>query len=149
MHTKKYILLILMSVLIGSFVFAIPSHADSNSQGQNDNSEGSTMMHENTMGQGMMPDVVGTVSAISGSTLTVIVKQETGDTTTATTFMVTTTSATTVTKDGTASSLSSIAVGDKVEIWGTVTNTTIAATKIQDGKSNQGEMMDSEKMSPS
>jgi ribosomal protein L19 len=75
--------------------------------------------------------VRGTVTAINGDTLTV---QSTGfkKNATATTYTVNATSAT-VTKDKLTSSLSAIAIGDTVGVKGTITGTSIAATKINDG----------------
>jgi hypothetical protein len=88
---------------------------------------------------GKMPGVFGTVSAISGDTLTVTSRAFTprNPTTTSnapavTTYTVDATNAT-VTKNGSASTLASVAVGDMVMIQGTVSGTNVAATTIHDG----------------
>jgi hypothetical protein len=77
------------------------------------------------------PGVFGTVAAISGNTITVTSKGF-GSSATPTTYTVDATSAT-VTKANAASSVSAIAVGDTVMVQGTVSGTSVAATKIYDG----------------
>ena len=74
--------------------------------------------------------VFGTVSAISGTTLTVTSNAQNGGT--ATTYIVDASSAT-VTKSGTASSVSAIAVGDTIMVRGTVSGTNVTAKTIMDG----------------
>jgi len=86
---------------------------------------GGSMMH------GRMPGVFGTVSAVSGSTLTLTSKAR-GSTTSGTTYTVDASSAT-VMKNGTTSSLSAIAVGDMVMVQGTVSGSNVTATNIRDG----------------
>lgn len=75
--------------------------------------------------------IVGTVSIINGTTLTVIskVKPNGG---TATTYTIDASNAT-VTKGGANSKVSSIAVGDTVMIQGTINGTNITAKNIRDG----------------
>ena len=75
--------------------------------------------------------VMGTVSAVNGTTLTVTSKGF-GKSPTATTYTVDASSAT-VTKSGTASSVSVIAVGDTVMVRGTVSGTSVTAKTIMDG----------------
>ena len=72
------------------------------------------------------PVVAGTVSAISGSTLTVSTKSNV-------TYTVDASSAKVVQGNGTAS-LSSVAVGDSVIIQGTVNGTAITASSVIDQK---------------
>ena len=81
--------------------------------------------------RGQMPGVFGTVSAISGDTLTVTSKGF-GKSTTATTYTVDATNAT-VTKSNATSSLSAVAVGDMVMVQGTVSGSSVTATSIRDG----------------
>lgn len=91
-------------------------------------------------GPGMMqraPGVFGTVSAISGATITVQghapgSQAQSSGANTDTTYTVDASNAT-VTKDGTTSSVGSIAVGDTVRVEGTVSGTNVAATEIHDG----------------
>ncbi len=79
------------------------------------------------MGHGQMkPGVSGKVSAINGTTLTVVNSRNN------TTYSVDASSAT-VTKDGASSSVSSIAVGDMVMAQGTLSGTNLAASKVFDG----------------
>jgi len=86
--------------------------------------------------QGMRPGVMGTVASISGSTITVTGQNETTYTVDA--------SAATFKKSSTAGTapttvtISSIAVGDKVAIRGTVSGTTVTATDVMDGIGNGG-----------
>ena len=85
----------------------------------------------------MMPEsrgemgINGTVSAINGTSLTVTSKARPNGAV-QTTYTVDASKAT-VTKNGAASSVSSIAIGDTVMIQGTVTGTNVIATKIRDG----------------
>lgn len=87
--------------------------------------------------------VLGTVTVISGNTVTITSKQfaphQKGTPPTATpaaptivTYTIDATSAT-VKKTGAASSVSNIAVGDMIIVEGTVNGTTITATTIEDG----------------
>jgi hypothetical protein len=78
-----------------------------------------------------MPGVFGTVSAISGDTITLSSKGF-GKNATATTYTIDATNAT-VTKAGAASSVSAIAVGDTLMVQGTVSGDSVTATKIYDG----------------
>jgi hypothetical protein len=90
-------------------------------------------------GQGKAPGVFGTVSVISGTTLTVSSKGF-GKNAAAATYTVNAGSAT-VTKAGAASSVSAIAVGDTVMVQGTVSGTSVAATSIRDGMEERMGMM--------
>lgn len=75
-----------------------------------------------------MPGVFGAITAINGSTITVSGMSKTGTTT----YTVDASSAT-VTKAGATSTVSSLAVGDKIAVQGTVTGTSVVATEIMDG----------------
>ncbi len=85
---------------------------------------------------GRMPGVFGTVSALSGTTITVASKGF-GKNATATTYSVDASNAT-VTKNGASSSVSNIAVGDTVMVQGTVSGTSVTATTIHDGMMMRG-----------
>lgn len=80
--------------------------------------------------------VVGTVTSVSGTTLTVNVKASQHENKTAASSTVYTVDATNavVTKAGASSTVGAITVGDRVVILGTVTGTNVVATKIIDGK---------------
>jgi hypothetical protein len=84
---------------------------------------------------GMGRGVHGTVSAISGNTLTVTSTNP--QTQVASTYTVDATSATVLKGDGTtkpaASTLSAVAVGDNVSVEGTVSGTSVTAKMIIDG----------------
>ena len=75
--------------------------------------------------------VMGTVSAVNGTTLTVTSKSF-GKTATPVTYTVDA-SNTTVTKNGATSSVSAIAAGDTVMVRGTVSGTSVTAKTIMDG----------------
>ena len=89
-------------------------------------------------GTHMMPGVFGTVSAISGTTLTLTSKgfgggpQAANASASAKTYTVDASNAT-ILKDGATSTLSSVAVGDMVMAAGTVSGTSVTATTIRDG----------------
>jgi hypothetical protein len=103
---------------------------------------GDTDASGNTNHPMMMPGVFGTVTAISGNTITVqrkaFEKPGTSTTTAATTYTVDATNAT-VTKNKAASSVSAIAVGDTIIAQGTLTGTNLVATKIEDGMMFKGQ----------
>lgn len=103
------------SVLAGSFAFAVPAFAAAPAR------EHRPLPR---------PDLVGTVESISGSTLTIAARNWRATATT--TYTVNAANAT-VTKDGAASTLSAIAVGDRVMAKGTLSGTTLTATTIRDG----------------
>lgn len=85
----------------------------------------------------MGPHVAGTITAISSNMITV--STEARGQTAATTYTVDATNAT-VTKDGAASTLASLAVGDKIFADGTLSGTTLTATKIMNGFGGKGMM---------
>jgi hypothetical protein len=131
MNTKKYFSLIITLAMIGGFALAIPALATANQQGIN---------FEKTQA------VTGTVSAISGSTITVTAKQGFENTAATKTYTIDATNAK-VTKNGVAGTISDVAVGDTVIVQGTLTGTNIVATTIRDGKNNQ-ERADFNRMTP-
>lgn len=73
---------------------------------------------------GRSPHVCGTITAISGSTITITGMDNQ-------TYIIDATNATFVEK-GEASTLSSLAVGDKISVEGTLNGTNISATKVSD-----------------
>ncbi len=96
-----------------------------------------TGTHQGWGGVGGMrraPGVFGTVASVSGDTITVTSKRfgPNSSSATPTTYTVDATNAT-VTKNNAASSVSAIVVGDTVMVQGTVSGTSVAATKINDG----------------
>lgn len=83
------------------------------------------------MNRGKAPGVFGTVTAINGTTL-IVQSKNFGSNETTTTYTVDASKAV-VTKSGSSSSVSSIAVGDNIMIVGTVSGTNVTATSIRDG----------------
>jgi hypothetical protein len=125
MINKKYISLLVIGLLaVGLVAVAAPILAQ-NDKGENDSNE-----------QSQKPVVSGTVSAISGNTLTVTSKQESEDTHTTKTYTVDATNAK-ITKDGATIAVSGIAVGDRVSVQGTLTGTNVVATVIRDSQINK------------
>jgi hypothetical protein len=141
MIDKKYVYafttLAILATLVTTPVFA--STTTTNKTAPKGNAWGNQMGggkdHKN-VGAG----VFGTVSAVSGYTITVTGKQNYNKTTTTT---ATTTSTVTytidatnakITKNNTAGTIDSILVGDNVMIQGTITGTNVVATTIRDGK---------------
>lgn len=83
------------------------------------------------------PVTVGTVSAINGTTLTLVsrvrpLSPQSSELSTSTTYTIDAANAS-VTKDGTPSTFSAISVGNRVAVWGTVNGSTITATSVRDG----------------
>jgi len=112
-----------------SLAIALPVFAATGAQGWG----GSGMMHR----PGGTPGVFGTVSAISGTTLTVTSKARSNATSAVATPTVYTVDASNamVYKGSATSTVSvgSIATGDTVMVQGTVSGTNVAATVIRDG----------------
>jgi len=125
---------VLAALTLGSTAFAdttLNVSASMNHQGRGGWGAGMNMGGKN------MPGVFGTVSAISGTTLTITSKAgpRTENGSSAATPITYTVNAGTavVTKDNATSSLSSVTVGDTVMVMGTVSGTTVTATSIHDG----------------
>jgi Domain of unknown function (DUF5666) len=135
MKNSRYQIALAGTALAATLVLAAPAFAQTTTTvpPQGGQGAGHMMMHR-------APGVFGTVAAINGTTLTVTSKAwaKPGSTATpatpaaGTTYTVTTSGAT-VTKNGAASTLGSVAVGDTVMIQGTVDGSSVTATKINDG----------------
>lgn len=121
---NKLLLAVTGSVIAGALLMGGTAFAQTTPAPQN----GSWSGHA-----GHAPGVFGTVSAIdtSSDTLTITSKGF-GANATATTYTVDATGAT-VTKNGSASTLGDVAVGDTVMVQGTVSGTNVTATSIRDG----------------
>ena len=146
---KKYLSYISVAGVLAISAIAVPAFAQTDANQQSTTSVGAPSARHGEMGRGMMGHgrhgVFGTVSAINGNSITLTSKMPMPPTSTSTTPTATTTTYTidatnaTVTKDTTASSVSAIAVGDTLMVEGTVTGTTVTATKIHDGMPKQGQ----------
>ncbi|HTR18719.1 MAG TPA: DUF5666 domain-containing protein [Candidatus Paceibacterota bacterium] len=77
------------------------------------------------------PGVFGSVTVVSGNTITLQSKGFGKSATSTTTYSIDASNAT-VFKDGATSTVSSIAIGDNLMVQGTVSGTSVAATKIYD-----------------
>lgn len=135
MNTKKYVSLGLVLSIIGGFAVVVPALADTGTGTlppvyYNKGNDG--------RGLGMMRrSVLGTVSVISGNTITVTGKQFSNNnngnpTQTPITYTVDTTNSVVI-KNKVIAKVSDIVVGDTVAIQGTITGTNIVATTIRDG----------------
>ncbi len=137
MNVKKYVYLAVALLLIGSFVLTTSAFA----QGQKEGGSGKG----NAINKILPKVVFGTVSSISGNTLTISLKQTPNTTTAAKVFTVDATNAK-ITKSGSTITVSGITIGDTVIVQGTMTGTNIVAVMIRDGI-NQG-LMDTNRMNP-
>ena len=131
-------------VLAGTIAVVIPALADTNSP---TNNPASWSNRGGIMKQGFRPAVTGTVTSVSGTTITVSAKKglelgkemgrgkasTTPKTTPASITYTVDASVAAVMKNNATSSISSIAVGDIVMVQGTISGTTIKATTIRDG----------------
>ena len=126
-------------VALTTLAMAVPALADTTTPGmQTNNSAWTGGTRAGMMNRGnMKPGVYGTVSAISGNTITVTGKQGFGASATATTFTVDATNAK-ITKNNVAGTISSIVVGDTIMAQGTLTGTNLVATTIRDGQIGKG-----------
>ena len=138
MNMKRYIPLLAFVIIAAGTSVALTTHAQSapSNQGTIDTShttsQGEGHRH---FGMGMKPGIFGTVSAINGSSITV--NSTNGKTNLVTTYTVDASNAV-VTKSGTTSSISAIAIGDTLMINGTITGTSVVAKNIHDGIPPQG-----------
>jgi hypothetical protein len=157
MKINKYVGATLASVAMMSSFVAVPVFAETAAINVNTNlndtevnASANMMMRGRGLGNGegvrmKLPGVFGKVTAVSGNTITVIGSAGVRGDTVATTYTVDATNAK-VTKANTASTVSSIVVGDIVAVRGTVSGTNIIATAVYDGLTTKGRMgMDQEK----
>ena len=93
------------------------------------NPVGQGMMGKVGLGRTMMPGIFGKVTAVSGTTITVLGGRPSG---TQTIYTVNAANAVVI-KNATTSSVGSIVVGDAVLVQGTVSVTSVTATRILDG----------------
>lgn len=121
--------LLLGASLIASLALAVPAFAQGTQPGWGFGRMGGQMGMEMRRN-----GVFGTVATINGNILTITANGWSKDKTTtiSTTYTVDATNAK-VTKNGTASTVADIAIGDTVMIQGTVNGTSVTATTIRDG----------------
>ena len=136
MNKKSYIIGVSFAITAMVAVSVVPAFA-AEDQGRLGVSQ--RMMGQKENGQlrgnrgvrGMRPAVVGSVSAVNGTNITVA-SRGFGKNTATTTYSVDASSAT-IMKGNATSTISDIVVGDNVVIQGTVTGTSVKATTIRDG----------------
>jgi hypothetical protein len=133
MNKNNYLPWIVAAGVALTIVVALPVFAQTPPAGVRGGPGGRFVMH----GGMMPPGVFGTVSAVSGTTLTVTAKMHPYGTSTAATASSTVytvdASNAQVMKNGTSSTVSAIAAGDMVMVQGTVNGTNVTATVIRDG----------------
>lgn len=145
MNSKKYIVSIAALSVAGIMTLALSALAADKigAEVKNGNHFGFGQL-KNAPAQGFRQGfrqgqgIFGTVSAISGTTITVTAKQGPNATTTAT-YTVDATNAK-ITKNNAAGTISSISVGDTISVQGTISGTNVTATVINDGvMANRGQ----------
>jgi hypothetical protein len=163
MKKSKLLPMVTALGMVTSIAIAVPAFAQTNlgvsvGLGAGNNGKGhlgiAAVIHNGANGGVMLPGVFGTVTAVSGNTLTVTSKmfkmgpRGAGDnasaTTTATVYTVDATNAK-IYKDNATSTISGIAVNDMVIVEGAVSGTNVAATVIRDGMMFRGGMPPGEK----
>lgn len=142
MNFKKYVSLVLGFVALVVCFSATSVSADTTTSTAASSSSharpSSDMRNKSNMmrGKGSSPafgrGIFGTVTSVSGTTLTVSGKQGLGSTTATTTFTVNASNAK-VMKDNATSTIASVVTGDTVFVQGTVSGTNVTATMIRDG----------------
>jgi hypothetical protein len=145
MNIKNIISVTTGLAIAASMALAIPAFAETNASSPQSNGGWSGQGYSqlspgHTAGQGginrgqgtMRPGVSGTVTAVSGDTITINGRQGFGSTTPTVSYTIDATNAT-VRKGNATTTVSSIAIGDMIAVQGTVTGTNVAATTIFDG----------------
>lgn len=150
MNTKKFLFLAIVMAFATSSVLALPALAAGNNKVKLNGDQPGPMRG---LGQKlglkgeMKPGVFGTVSAISGNTLTLAGHTVNGrigsgrggfSTSTPTTVFTVDAANAKITKNNVAGTIASIAVGDTVMVQGTVSGTSVVATTICDGIMRSG-----------
>lgn len=124
----KYLPLIVLGGLFATFAATVPVFAANGPSG----GWGEGMHNGPMMGLRTGAGVFGTVSGVSGNTVTVTQKVRPNASTTPIVYSVDATNAKII-KNGTTTTISSIVTGDTVMVAGTVNGTSVTATAIRDG----------------
>lgn len=135
MISKRYFSVLIVLVALMGLSVTIPAFAAENDRPQMMNrSERGDDNRGLARGQGqaMRPVVVGTVSSVSGNTITVSGRKGFGTSTAAVVYTVDATNAK-IMKGNATSTVSSISVGDVIIVQGTLSGTSVTATVIRDG----------------
>ena len=155
MSKNKYIAMFVGAIILFGFVATMPVLAATKNKGGDKNVRPNVEKLQDANGAPVLgktgkvkPMVFGTVSSVSGNTITVSTKimggfasstfavkgkkHKTSTSTPVTIFTVDATNAT-VMKAGATSTVSAVAVGDTVVVQGTLSGTNITATLIRDG----------------
>ncbi len=125
-NIKKIVLLAAVLVLLGGLSSFVDAQTNNGQQSGNQPPQG------RMNGQGA-PVLVGKVTAISGTSITVTGKAGMNKDSTETTYTVDASKAT-FKKNNTTITVSDIAVGDTIVVSGTISGTTVTATSIIDGQ---------------
>lgn len=115
------------------------SHMEDNDGKDNDKNDNTSEMGD-MRNRRIRPVVIGTVTSISGTTITVSGEtgMHTASTTQATTIFTIDATNAKVMKDNATSTISVIAIGDKLVVSGTLTGTNVVATMMYDGNKIMG-----------
>lgn len=134
---SKKLSILAITVLAAGVMAATPTLAATKTNTKAQNGNGAMAGQPPTGGKGDQkgaPTVMGEVTAISGTTITISgLAGGPSSSTAATTYTVDAAAATVVVNNVT-STVSAIAVGDKINVRGTVSGTSIAATEIRVGE---------------
>ena len=132
MKNKKYFYISLFLSVFVILATASLTYADNGNRGRQAGEKNDKTRNWQNAGLAR-PAVFGIVSAINGNTLTIASRQkENENNSSSVSFSVDATNAK-ILKNSTAGTLTSIAVGDNVAVFGTVSGTNIVATEIHDG----------------
>ena len=136
MKNKKYIYSLTFFALLIGLVAATPALAETTTP-TSPRPFGQGMMNRGFRNNMMGSVVFGTVSAVSGYTITVTNTRGIGTNTTTTNYTIDATNAK-ITKNNVAGTISDVVVGDTVMARGTLTGTNLVATTVRDGQVGKG-----------
>jgi len=130
MTIKKIVAMASVLTVFGGLVLAVPAMAQTGNSmmGGRANWQGQSGSRNGMMRSG----VFGTVTSVSGNTITITGQQGFGSSSPQTSFTVNAANAV-VMKNNATSTIASVAIGDKIFAQGTVSGTNVTATMIRDG----------------
>jgi hypothetical protein len=144
MKNKKYVYSFTALAMFLTLAITAPVFADDTSSNQSNNGVGGgfgggAMFNRGNKNGIMKHGVYGTVASIDGNIISVTKNLNSGTNAVTTTYTVDATNAKII-KNNIAGTISSILVGDKVMVQGTITGTNVIATTIRDGQMGKGIM---------
>jgi Domain of unknown function (DUF5666) len=131
MTKQKLVIPVLAVVMVGGAVASYVGFASAQTTATGTTGTSVTGVHQNMTRPAMGPHVDGSVTAINGTTITL--SHASRGTNDAATVYTVDASAAKINKNGAASTLSAISVGDQLFVEGTVSGTNVVATQVNDG----------------